>query len=118
MHPNQKLGQSSETAAARYLLSHNYQLLEQNWRFRRKEVDLIAIDKECLVIIEVKARSSNRFGEAWEFVNQQKQKFLISAANQYVEQINWQGMTRFDIIGICLNPYGLRHIEDAFYPGL
>jgi putative endonuclease len=116
MNQNQKLANSGETAAARHLLSHNFKLLEQNWHFRKKEVDLIAIEGDTLVIVEVKTRSTARFGEAWQFVNRQKQNFLISAANQYVQQHNWQGPVRFDIIGICLNPYALKHIRDAFYP--
>lgn len=116
MNQNLKLGNSGETAAARYLLSHNYQLVEQNWRFLKKEVDLIAIQDKCLVIIEVKTRSSARFGEAWQFVNRQKQSFLIQAANHYVNKLDWQGPVRFDIIGICLQPYALQHIADAFYP--
>jgi len=118
MTHQQKLGQSGETAAARYLLSHNYQLLEQNWRFRQKEVDLIALEGDTLVIVEVKTRSTNKFGHAWQFVDRQKQQFLISAANQYVRRIKWLGPTRFDIIGICLEPHALEHLEDAFYPTL
>ena len=116
MNPNQNLANSGETAAARYLLSHDYQLLEQNWRFKHKEVDLIAIEGDTLVIVEVKTRSSARFGEAWQFVDRQKQKFLIAAANAYVQQLDWSGQVRFDIIGICLQPYALQHIPDAFYP--
>ncbi|MCR9154302.1 MAG: YraN family protein [Croceimicrobium sp.] len=115
---NHNLGQDGENVAARYLLSQGYALLEQNWRFQKKEIDLIASDGEELVIVEVKTRQTNRFGEAWQFVNRSKQSYLIYAANAYAQSIKWPGMVRFDIIGICHQPYRLEHIKDAFYPTL
>lgn len=113
--PKNKLGETGENAAAQYLLSRNYRLLAQNWRYRNKEIDLIASQANCLVIIEVKTRSTNRFGESWQAINRQKQRYLIYAANAFVEQNDWQGEVRFDVIGICHQPYRLEHIEDAFY---
>lgn len=115
---NQELGQQGESTAARYLLSRGYALLEQNWRFQQKEIDLIASKGNELIIIEVKTRQNNRFGEAWQFVNRTKQRFLIYAANAYAQKVNWPGAVRFDIIGICHQPYRLEHIEDAFYASL
>lgn len=111
-----KLGQAGENAAAQYLLSHNFRLLTQNWRYRQKEIDLIAQFHDTLVIVEVKTRSSDRFGESWQGINRRKQRFLIEAANAYVEKHSWSGPVRFDVIGICHDPYRLEHIEDAFYP--
>jgi len=115
---NQELGQKGESSAARYLLSRGYALLEQNWRYQHKEIDLIASKDGELVIVEVKTRQTNRFGEAWQFVNRNKQRLMIYAANAYAQNINWSGPIRFDIIGICHQPYRLEHIKDAFYASL
>ena len=43
---------------------------------------------------------------------------MIYAANAYAQKVNWPGAVRFDIIGICHQPYRLEHIEDAFYASL
>jgi putative endonuclease len=118
MNSNQKLGNEGESAALQYLIAHNYKILEQNWRFKQKEIDIIAISENELVIIEVKTRQNDFFGEAWEFVSKGKQSFLVVAANAYSDQVEWMGSIRFDIIGICLQPYQLDHLKEAFYPGL
>lgn len=115
---HQNLGLKGENSAAHYLLSRGYALIEQNWRFQKKEIDLIASKGEELIIVEVKTRQTNRFGEAWQFVNRSKQRYLIVAANAYAQQKNWTGPIRFDIIGICHQPYRLEHIKQAFYPTL
>ncbi len=70
-------GIRGEEIAIRYLESISYKILEKNWRFRHKEIDLIAMDKKQLVIVEVKFRSDTYGGEPYLAVNNRKQKNLI-----------------------------------------
>ena len=115
------IGKLGESIASNYLLDEGYQLLETNWRFRRAEIDLIAKDGDILVFIEVKTRSSAAFGEPEEFVTPEKENLIAAAASAYMEAINHDWEIRFDIISILLKSeqsYSIKHLEDAFFPGL
>ena len=114
-----ELGKKGEEHAIQYILTKGYTLLEKNWRSGKLEVDIIAEDiaKKQLVIIEVKTRTSNYFIEPEIAVDRQKQRFLVLAANRYVQYKNIHLETRFDIIAITIvkEKMHLNHIEDAFY---
>jgi len=58
----QQFGKESESIAIRHLKKNGYKILEQNYRNKLGEIDIIAKDKDTLVFIEVKARKSGRFG--------------------------------------------------------
>ncbi|HOK38564.1 MAG: YraN family protein [Bacteroidales bacterium] len=118
MAEHNKIGTKGEEIALEYLLSKNYKLLEKNWRFKQKEVDLIMMDKEVLVFVEVKTRSDNFYGNPEDFVNIKKQKFLIAAAEQFIIQNKFDGESRFDIISITFENQNIKleHIQEAFYP--
>jgi putative endonuclease len=115
-----ELGKQGEEIAATYLRKLGYLILETNWRAGRNELDLIAKDKEFLVIIEVKSRSNDTFAEPEEAVTIPKQQAIIRAANSYIYRKNIKLETRFDIISIIHNNNETRinHIKDAFYPKL
>ncbi len=115
-----QLGKQGEEIATTYLLRQGYIILDTNWRAGRNEIDLIARDKDFLVIIEVKSRSSAQFAEPEESVTRDKQNALIRAANAYIYRKNINLETRFDIISIIHNQNETRinHLKDAFYPKL
>lgn len=112
------LGQEGEEIAKKYLTDKGYKIVEQNWRFKKYEIDLIATINNQLIIIEVKLRSSIEFGEPEEFVNSKKQHFLIAAASEYVKLNNISLECRFDVVSILRlnNTLRVKHLEDAFYP--
>ncbi len=120
MAEHNELGKSGEENACEYLIKKGFKILEKNWVHNKDEVDLIATHNECLVIIEVKTRSTLYFGEPQIFVTKKKQSFMIRAANAYILKNNIHLETRFDIISVVLsgNRMSIKHIEDAFYPTL
>ena len=112
-----------EEQALGFLRAKGYEILEVNWRFLHLETDIIAMDKVAgkLVFIEVKTRSDTQYGAPELAVTLKKQKNLIRAANFYIDQINYNGESRFDIITVLDQPDGsfeINHIDDAFYPTL
>ena len=117
MAEHNDLGKKGEEIAARYLLGKGYTILEQNWRHKRDEIDIIASDGNYLIIVEVKTRSTSYFGEPEEAVTDKKQKFMIRAAEEYVISNDIHMEIRYDIISIIIggNQQRIRHIEDAFY---
>jgi len=120
MAEHNELGASGEKAAENFLKEKGYQILATNWRFGSDEIDIIARHNGFLIIVEVKTRSSNAFGEPEIAVTKQKQKFLIRAAQNYIQQKNIDEECRFDIISIVSTngKNNIHHIEDAFYPPL
>jgi putative endonuclease len=112
-------GKEGETEALRYLKGKGYFILEVNWRVRKLEADIIAMDKNRLVFVEVKTRADNKYGEPELAVTKKKQRNLIQLANEYIELRDYNGESRFDIISVLDEPdgtYKINHIEDAFYP--
>lgn len=119
MSAHNVLGSQGESIACTHLQKNGYRILEQNWRYDRAEIDVIAETSEFLVIVEVKTRSTDFFGMPLEFVTDRKQTLLIKAAEAYIDQAGIDKEVRFDIIGIVLDPsrpgqQRIQHITDAF----
>jgi putative endonuclease len=112
------LGRRAEEAAYRYLTGQGLQLLERNFRHRRGEIDLIMREKTCIVFVEVRYRSSPRYGSALESVDRRKQEKLVAVA-QYYLQTHAQAAkqsARFDVISIepGARDASITWIKDAF----
>ena len=118
MADHNEIGRKGEILAAEYLAGEGYSLVALNWRYKHKEIDIIAYDQDRLVIVEVKLRSTDYFGDPSEAVTKKKQRFLIEAAEAYLETIETAPEVRFDIISIVASSRGYRfeHITDAFNP--
>ncbi|MEZ4932671.1 MAG: YraN family protein [Saprospiraceae bacterium] len=114
-------GKKGEALAVNFLQKNGFDILETNWRFRKLEVDIIAKEKDVLVFVEVKTRSTDFFGHPEEFVDPVKEKHLAKAAAEYMALIKHDWAIRFDVVAIVLknhNEWDLKHIKDAFFPGL
>jgi len=114
-------GTKGEELAAIYLKKKGYTILETNWRHRNMEADIIAINSGVMILVEVKTRTSNFFGEPETFVTKQKQGNLRKAANGYIQQKQLDLEVRFDIVSVLLDKTSdqpkINHIEDAFLFG-
>ncbi|MCL3780068.1 endonuclease [Prolixibacteraceae bacterium JC049] len=120
MAQHNELGKKGEEIALQFLRKNEYRILETNWRFGQQEIDIIAEKGEELIIVEVKTRSSNYYQAPWEAISKQKQRFLINAAEAYIQKNDVDLETRFDVISIVIvnGKTELEHIERAFYPTL
>lgn len=119
MAQHNELGKTGEILAVDFLRKKNYTICETQFRYKKSEIDIVAKTENLLVFIEVKTRSTAIFGEPEEQVSFKKQEMMIAGANAFIEKINWQGESRFDVISIIItnstHPV-IKHIEDAFYP--
>jgi len=93
-------GKEGEKLAVDYLVSNGYEILEKNFRTPFGEIDIIARDKDFIVIIEVKRRMSDRFGEPQLAVNFNKQEKLKKLALYYIHKLKKEYPIRFDVIAI------------------
>jgi putative endonuclease len=120
MSENIEIGATGENAAVDYLRESGYKILETNWRYKHKEIDIIACTPNSLVVVEVKSRSNDYFELPQEAVTRKKQRFIIEATNAYIEKFNINQEVRFDIITVMFKneQFVIEHIPDAFYPGI
>lgn len=113
-------GKNGEKKIQDFLTKKGFVILEKNYRFGKKEIDIIALSPENdLVFVEVKYRKSN-FDENPAFsVNKKKQHNIISAAHHYIQScgIRFRDI-RFDIAAIIDlgHTVELNYLENAFYP--
>lgn len=119
-NPKRDTGDHGEQLALEYLEQKGYTILARNWTSRKLEIDLVARLGNQLVIVEVKTRSGNDYGEPETFVDRKKQRHLIRAANAFIVQNDLDLDTRFDIISVLKSGEigEITHLEDAFYPVL
>ena len=117
MMNEENIGIKGEELVVKFLKNDSYSILEQNWRFKHKEVDIIALKNNVLCIVEVKTRSTN-YTSPKDAVTKAKQRNLIIAANAYIEQKELDFEVRFDVAEVFLenNNYRINYIEDAYIP--
>lgn len=110
-------GKIAENLAADYLQKKGYKILVRNFRFQKAEIDIITEKDNEIIIIEVKARSTDVFMLPHEAVTKTKIKSIVSAANHYLEEFNKNNEVRFDIISVLPDENKnliIDHITDAF----
>ena len=93
-------GAAAEARALAFLQQQGLTLVEQNFSCRWGEIDLILRDQETLVFVEVRQRSSARFGSAAASVSAGKQAKLWRTAEVYLQRIRRIPVCRFDLIAI------------------
>jgi putative endonuclease len=110
------LGPAGEDIAVRYLQKKGLRIIYRNYKTPVGEADIVAGDKETIVFVEVKTRSSEKFGEPFEAVTSRKREKLKKIALYYQKQQGRETPVRFDVISIknkddrCL----VEHIVEAF----
>lgn len=113
MYKHHLLGKNGEDIAVEYLTQKNYKIIERNFHCKSGEIDIIALKDEYLVFVEVKTRSSNKYGVPSEAVTKSKIEHLYKTAKYYVYTRNLQDeFIRFDVIEIYFknNEYKVNHI--------
>jgi putative endonuclease len=109
----QRLGALGEERAAEWYQEAGYEVVARNWRCREGEIDLVVVGRGCVVICEVKTRSSDRFGVPAEAVTPTKQARLRVLAAQFLrDQPQAQNRLRFDVASVRSGKVDV--IEDAF----
>ena len=106
-------GGQGEADARSFLEQKGAKILEMNYRRPTGEIDIIARAGRTVVFVEVKRRSSLRYGWPGEAVNRQKQQHILRTAQLYLQEKRLADVpVRFDVIEIL--PGEIRHIENAF----
>lgn len=107
-------GKEYEEKVALYLEKQGMQLLEQNFRCRHGEIDIVGIHKGCLVFVEVKYRKDNSRGAAEEAVGVSKQKKICYTSDYFrISRKKYQKMqVRYDVVAITKD--NIKWYQNAF----
>lgn len=114
---SQKFGERGENLAVWYLKQNGYKIIEQNYRSRMGEIDIIAKDGKTIVFVEVKSRRSIRYGSPKWAITPKKQRKISMVALYYLkttQQIDTKA--RFDVVAITSNQDEpqIEIVENAF----
>lgn len=101
---NLEIGKQGERIAEEYLKNKGYQILEQNFKTKYSEIDLICKKDNELVFVEVRTKTNERFGLPEETINKNKIQRLVRAVNAYAARKHWPGPYRIEAVCIVLNP--------------
>jgi putative endonuclease len=113
----QRLGKSGEDLAVLFLKKNGFEILERNYRYGHKEIDIIGKDKNTIVFIEVKTGRSKNFGAPQGWVNLRKQQSIIEVAQDYIQKQDFRDYDfRFDVVAISFEKgkREIEHIKNAF----
>lgn len=117
MYIKQEIGKLGEDIATNFLTEKGYAILDRNFECRQGEIDIIAKDKEEMVFIEVKTRTSNKYGAPSEAVNKIKQKHMLQSIKYYlyIKGLS-EKFIRIDVIEVYIkgNIVKVNHIKQAF----
>jgi len=113
------MGAYGERLAARYLVESGMRILDRNWRCDQGEIDIVAVDDQCLVIVEVKTRRSLAFGSPVEAVTVLKAARLRRLASCWLTDHRWLvdslgesvSDVRIDVVGVLRPSSGPAQIE-------
>lgn len=111
-------GKHAEEIAATYLANQGITILDKNFRCRFGEIDLIGLDKQCLVFIEVRYRKNEKHMAVIETIDKHKCRKLVITSEYYLNKhpIYRKSACRYDFIGITgeLEMPGIEWIKNAF----
>ena len=121
MATHNDLGKWGEEMAVQHLREQGYTILDRDWRFGHRDLDIVARTPDGIVVVfvEVKTRTSDVVSSPHDAVDARKIKSLGAAANAYVKEFQIWDELRFDIISIIGDRNEtalLEHVEDAFNP--
>ena len=116
MYRAQEVGKFGENNAVEYLKQKGYKILERNFSCRRGEIDIIALDKQEIVFIEIKARVNNKYGLPSEAVTKKKLEHIYKTAEYYLYIRNLEKEnTRIDVIEVYIqnNKVLINHLKQV-----
>ena len=120
MAESHEFGAKAEEFAAEYLVSKGYCILERNWRYAHKELDIICTDGKMLVVVEVKARKNSAAANPEDLLSPKKEKFILEASEEYLYRYGVRMPVRFDLMTVIQKGslLDIEHLEDAIIPGV
>ncbi len=106
-------GRAAENAAAEYLIERGFKVLEQNWRTRWCEIDIVAEKDKVVYFVEVKFRKNENWGSGLEYITPKKLKQMQFAAEFWVSNKNWTGDYNLSAIEVTSTDFKITNFISA-----
>lgn len=103
MSQHNEVGKIGEDLAKKFLEEKGYKILEQNYKTKYAEIDLVVEKNKELVFVEVRTKIGENFGTPEDTINKNKLRKVLWNAKNYIGFKNWKGPCRIDAICIVLN---------------
>ena len=118
VHPPHALGRLGESRAREYLIQRGWSIEARNYRFGRREVDIVARRGNLLAFVEVKTRGGDAYGAPEEAVTRLKRREIEIVAREYLCRHRLDDVdVRLDVIAVTVGPNArIEHLEDAWRP--
>ncbi len=114
-----ELGRRAEDMAAAYIAKLGWRVLSRNYGCRLGELDIVALDRKEneLVVVEVRYRTCGETQSPADSIGPKKLRALVNAGRVYVEEIDWTGPWRIDLVGVTAalresERWRIEHIRD------
>lgn len=119
MTTTKQIGDRGEIIAVDYLTAKGYEVVDRNWHFGKKEIDIICYRDNMVVFVEVKCRQDYNRETAQSSITRIKEGHLIEAAEAYLIERDLDCEARFDVITVIFNEdaqIDIDHFEAAIIP--
>jgi putative endonuclease len=121
VHPPHALGRLGESRAREYLVERGWSIEAQNYRFGRREVDIVARKGKLIAFVEVKTRAGDGYGAPEEAVTRLKRREIEIVAREYLCRHRLDDVdVRLDVISVTVGSHAriehVAHLEDAWRP--
>ena len=110
---NKITGNRGEGLAAEYLERKGYQIIGRNYASKWGEIDIVCKISnhkfsnsqmgDIVVFVEVKTKTTDKYGEPWEMVNHWKIEQVKRMGEVWCKEFDWQGRVRVDVVGVYLD---------------
>lgn len=108
---NKVTGNKGESLACEYLQLKGYKIIQRNYRSKWGEVDIIAElnhsnikpFEKVVVFVEVKTKTTGKYGEPWEMVNGWKVEQVKKMGELWCLEYGYEGRVRMDVVGVYLD---------------
>jgi len=101
---NLKTGRLGEDIAKEYLEDKGYKIIDQNYKTKYAEIDIIAERKNVLIFVEVRTKTGEQFGTPEDTLTKAKLAKIKRNAIAYSSAKRWEGPCRIDAVCVVLNP--------------
>ena len=117
-HPPHALGRVGECRAREHLVERGWSIEAANYRFGRREVDLVARRGNLVAFVEVKTRAGDGYGAPEEAVTRLKRREIEIVAREYLHRHRLDHVdVRFDVVAVTVGSgFRVEHLEDAWRP--
>lgn len=109
-------GKLGERVARKYLESKGYKIIEQNYKTKYAEIDLVGLNKGVMIFVEVRTKRGEAFGSPEDTLDYSKLRKISANARAYAAFKGWNGLCRIDAVCVVLGgddkPKRIDHYEN------